>query len=560
MIQSEPTLIQPKVNSEEDLFRLAHEDPRYIIQSSFSIVDKNKEIIPFIFNNLQNEFYEERTLRDDVLKPSQIGFSSMILAILTVKFLLVPNSWSVCISHEDEATKRLFAKVEFFLNTLPDDLKTFCKLRTDNVHNLENEAMNSKFYIGTAGSRSFGRGDTPHYAHLSEVSRWKDQGRVATNILRAVPLDNPNTWIVKETTANGQGNYHHIEYQREKDGKSEFKPHFPLWLKHEEYKIVGAKIDPETLTEEEKHYIRRFPEFTDEWIAWRRKMIRTLVSEAGRPPEDIFKQEFPFDDKEAFLFSGNPIFPPKQIENYKDKAKEPLIQGNLVGVSPNQTIDETKQGWLKIWKLPTTDGQYIMFADVGQFSDFCVATVVDKKTWNVVAKFRANITAWEFGSELNKLGSFYNNAEIAVEVNNMGQSTADRLVSLNYPNLYMRERLDEKKKIATKVVGWHTSEKTKVLMIGHMQELIRAEEVEIPDKEILDEFSTFIKTETGGMEASEGNWDDQVISCSGVYYVLKLHPFQEKVALKQPFITKVRKYRELRSARRMAKFRNLSQR
>ena len=544
-----------EIYTEERLLDLAHNDPKIIVESGFWVVNKEKQTVPFIFNTLQNEFYYERTTRDDILKPGQIGFSTMILSLLAVKFLLVPNSWSVCISHEDEATKRLFGKVDFFLQHLPDWLTPFLALETDSSHTLVNSRMNSRFYIGTAGARAFGRGDTVHYAHLSEVSRWKDQGRVAVNILRAVPIGDPHTWIVKETTANGQGNWHHLEYQREKLGQSEFKPHFPLWLKHEEYKIEGTIIDPSSLTEEEIHYKKRFPTlFTDERIAWRRKMIRTLTSESGRSPEEIFKQEFPFDDREAFLFSGNPVFPPQAIENYKDKTTPPLIKGNIVGVVPEQTIDESEQGWLQVWDVPEEDGQYVIFADVGQFSDFCVATVVDTKKWRVSAKFRANMQAHAFGTELYKLGHFYNKALIAVEVNNMGQSTLDRLVALSYPSLYMRERVNNKKdgskeQKVMKVAGWMTTAKTKPLIIGFMQDLVRVEDVEIPDREILDEMSTFIRTASGGMEASEGNFDDQVISVCGAFWMCKLYPYREISFQKQVVVNRVRKFAKLRSGR-----------
>lgn len=543
------------INSKEDLLQRALEDPRDIIETLFWVVNKEKETVPFIFNRLQNEFYEQRTTRDDILKFSQGGFSTMILAIETVKFLLVPNSWSVCISHEDEATKRLFSKVEFFLEHMDDSLKQFLSLRTDSAHTLVNEITNSRFYIGTAGAKAFGRGDTVHYAHLSEVSRWKDQGRVATNLLRAVPLNDPNTWIVKETTANGQGNWHHVEWNREVDGKSEFKPYFAPWFKYEGYRIPGAVVPKETLDDEEMHLLKRHPEIDGEQLAWRRKMIRTLTSENGRSPEEMFKQEFPADPKEAFLFSGNPVFPTDAIQNYKDEAKSPIIRGNLVGVHPQQTIDETANGWLQIWEMPEEDGQYVIFGDVGQFSDFCSATVVDLKRWAVVAKFRANIQAYPFGAELNKLGYFYNTALIAVEVNNMGQSTADHLVSLKYPSLYMRERFDKKKKEKTEVVGWYTNGKTKALMIGFMQERFRAEDVDIPDDEILSEFSTYIRFPDGTMGASEGNWDDQVISTCGAFYIAKLNPYVAKKPKSNQVVQKVHKFARLRSSSKMKRWR-----
>lgn len=554
------------INSKEDLMRAAHEDPKFIIESGFYVVNKEKETVPFIFNLPQDIFYEERTTRDDLLKAGQLGISTEILAILTVKFLLVPNSWSVCISHQDEATKRLFERVDFFLQHLPPWLKQFYIPGKTTEGDIVNQAMNSKFYVGTAGARAFGRGDTIHYAHFSEVSRWKDAGKVLTNVLRAVPLNDPHTWIVKETTANGQGNLHHIEYTRAKNGQGKFRSHFLPWFSNPDYRIEDHTLTEDQLNPEEKKLLLRFPEEDKQqnkgWIslaslAWRREMIGTLVSEDGRTPEEMFKQEFPSDDQEAFLFSGNPVFPMEQVENYKPKAPTPIFVGNLEGIAPNVSLDSTPQGWLKLYKKPMLGSQYIIFADVGQFSDFCSAHVIAKKSWRIVATFHANIKAHHFGDELNKLGHYFNKAEIAVEVNNMGQSTIDRLVQLNYPHLYMRERLNQKDKKVTLEYGWHTTEKSKALILGHMQNLLRTEQVPYIDMETIGEISTFVRHDDGSMGASEGNNDDRVISFCGAYYILKLHPFKE---VQQKVLTnnqKVQKFKQFRtnSVRRMNRWR-----
>lgn len=545
---------KPAPQTTGELMRLALEDPRYIIESGFSIVNKEKDVVPFIFNNLQNEFYENRTSHDDILKASQIGFSSMILAIETVKFMLVPNSWSVSIGYASDATQRLFERVDFYLNHLEPWLQPFVNLSTDRGDTLQNEQMHSKFYIGTQGSKSFGRGDTIHYAHLTEVSRWTDAGRTATSILRAMPNSKikGDVWAVKETTANGQGNYHHIEYERAKRGESKFRAHFFPWFRHEEYTIPGVKLDPNSYDEDELHLLKRYPKDIDDGrIAWRRDKINTLQSEDGRIPEEMFRQEFPSDDKEAFLFSGNPIFPAKQLEEMKDEAKKPIMVGNLVGVAPNQTLDETEHGWIKIWDFPYIGGQYVCFADVGQTSDYCSATVVDKKDWKIVATFHARINSHSYGAELVKLGTYYNTALVAIEANNMGQSTVDKAIDMKYANLYMRQTLDKKTKKTTEVVGWLTTSKTKPVMIGHLQDLVRTKPVEgmIPDTETLGEMGTYIKKEDGSMGSSEGCFDDRVISTAGAYYVLKLHPFTTPQGTrKHTTHDRVKKYRDLRTA------------
>ena len=547
------------IKSIEDLIQIAHDDPKYIIESAFKVVDKNKEVVPFIFNDPQNLFYQERTTRDDVVKAGQLGFSTMIDAILTVKFLLVPNSWSIVISHEEEATTRLFQKVDFFIKNLPPWLSQFYIPGKNTEGDMVNKFCNSKFYIGTAGSRAFGRGDTPHYVHMSENSRWRDDGRIQTGLIRAVPPNDPHTWIVKETTANGEGTPHHIEYQRAKDGKSEFTPHFIPFFSNPDYRIAGETIPDEDLTEKEISMLERFPIEKEKQnkgyidmgnIVWRRKMIRSLPIEAGRPPEQMFAQEFPIDDVEAFLSSGNPIFSQEALSRYKAKARDPIFVGNMDGVGDNVSLTETPQGWLKLWDHPAMDDKFVIFADVGEFSDFCVATVVNRKTWDVVGKFRAVMRAHAFGDELNRLGRYFNDALLAVEANNMGISTIDRLKTLKYPLLYMRDRLNEKTKQVTKEVGFITNMKTKPLIIGHMQEIIGLEEVDIPDIEILNELSTYIKNEDGSMGASVGNHDDCVISVSGVYFIQKLNPYMQKVEPKVSVVTRVRKFHAMRRARK----------
>lgn len=535
-------------NSVEDLMQIALEDPRYIIERGFWVINKDKKVVPFIFNPAQNMFYDNRTTRDDIVKGGQMGFTTMFAAIWTVKFLLVPNAWCVQISYESEATKRLFERVQFFLSHLPDWLQPFYKPGVESSSSISNEVVNSRFYIGTAGSKAFGRGDTIHYFHGSEVSRWDGEGRLFTNIIRAMPLNDPNTWAVKESTANGQGNWHHTEWQREKMGLSEFTPHFIPYFKDPTYRVEGAVLEDKS--EEELRYQRRFPEITDEVLAWRRKMIGSMSSEAGRTPEEMFKQEFPTDDQEAFLFSGNPVFPVEQMQRYKEKVKRPIIQGNLVGIPPNQVLDEYDKGPLKIWEMPSMGGQYIIFADTTQYNDFAVAVVLDRRSWEVVAKLRARIPAMQFGDELNKLGRFYNEALIAVEVNNMGQSTQDRLITLEYPNMYMRERTDTIDKKISNVYGWLTTSKTKSQMVGYLQDLIRTEQAKIADEDIIDEMITFILHEDGTMAASEGNYDDCVIAVAGAYYVLRQHPFVETAQYNPVMAERARKFRDFRSGKK----------
>jgi len=541
------------IETPHDLMELALVDPKQIIETCFWVVNKSGDRVPFIFNDLQNEWYYNRTMRDDILKAGQVGFSTAILAILTVKFLLVPNAWAVSLSYEADATARLFSKVDYWLDrqNLHPILQPFLELTTDRIGQKVNKRMGSRFYVGTAGAHAFGRGDTIRYAHLSETSRWKDAGTIATGIIRAVPLPETgiDTWIVGETTANGVGNYHHKEFVRAMEGKSKFKAHFILWLKHKEYELPGAPI--EHYDDTEKQLMKLYPLLvTDAKLRWRRSMIASLKSEDGRTPEDMFRQEFPSTWQEAFLFSGTPVFPLEKLQEMMSKKQAPIAIGELIGMAPNMKFMDKSNSPLKVWQKPVPGRQYIIFADVGETTDRCVATVLDRETAQVVAKWKDVLDARSFGKEVVKLGYWYNTALTAIEINNMGQSTQDQLIEANYPNIYFRQRLDKvSKEVIDEVPGWRTTSQTKAQMIGHFQNLI-AEGHEVYDEDIIGELMTFVRKENGKMEAVQGAHDDCVISVCGAYFILRLHPYTPPTTSTRITSTPGSRLRRMRSVTR----------
>lgn len=269
----------------------------------FWVENPSAQIVPLTFNEVQNDFYNTMYLPSlvnrteiqillDILKARQQGFSTMILALYTLDFLIYPNLWCVCVSHEREATKRLFRKVHMFLQRLPFQTP----LDTSTTDMIVNKSNGSVFYIGTSGSRAFGQGDTIHRLHLSEFSKYQDAERLVKNIIPAVP---PDGVIIKETTANGMGNFHHGEWVKEKEGKSPFKPYFSPWFATKRY----ATQPPNQIafTTEEQNLSKLY-RLSIAQLYWRRNMIASLGS------VESFKEQYPATDLEAFLSSGVSAF------------------------------------------------------------------------------------------------------------------------------------------------------------------------------------------------------------------------------------------------------------
>ena len=157
----------------------------------FYIVDTEMKASPFLLNPPQERTNKELANMDIVLKARQEGISSLIGARFLVDWLTIENVRCVIISHEDKATQRLFDRIKYFLDsmsrtwpgTLPYELKF------NSRHEIVNKKLNSVFYIGTAGAKAFGRGDTINNLHISELALWPEQERTMIGLLQAVPKD-----------------------------------------------------------------------------------------------------------------------------------------------------------------------------------------------------------------------------------------------------------------------------------------------------------------------------------------------------------------------------------
>ncbi len=498
----------------DKLRRLAIEDPKQIIEGMFSIVNKRGVKVKFKLNRIQNEFYSARTLRDDVLKARKEGMSSLVLAILTTRFLFVPNTVCACVSHTDEDTKRMFAKVKYYLDTLPFEVH----LSKASAGHFRIEEMNTDFIIGTAGSKTFARGDTIHQLHLSEFAFYPSWEMV-TGVINAVP-DEDNTWIVKETTANGYGNPHHQAWQQEKRGESIFKPHFFGWHDHEEY-VREVKDFVPTQTEAD---LKLAYNLSDEQLAWRRWKIAGTQPTQDYGKEDLFRQEYPISDMEAFLSTGRPVFDPKTIEWYRGvHIRDPILKGYLEGWNPPYLVND-EFGELKIYEEVEGDKTYVIGGDVAQVGDYCELTVLRRDDLVQVAQWSGRAEEFELARIVFKLGTYYNGALVGVERNNMGIAVVKKLDELGYTNQYTMHTVEDKMERNTQKLGWETNTRTRPLMIAQLNQVFAERAIVIRDLRTLDQMASFIKNEAGKPVAQTGAYDDCVISLAIAYQMYRHIP------------------------------------
>lgn len=490
-------------------------DPKYFIESLLWIVDKNSQKVPFLLNRPQAIYYQNRSSWDLILKARQEGFSSYIEAEWLHATLFQPNTRAVTISHEKESTKRHFDRVRFFKDNMASkSVKVEIELQDDNQMEIFVPKINSRYWIGTAGSRAFGRGDMITHLHLSEVAHYADQSILTASMEACTP----NARRVMETTANGVGE---LFYKLWMDSKNvelalPWRRHFFAWFDNPEYRVERPDTRHIPLTPLEEQ-IKRQHGLSLEQILWRRKKIAEMVDPS------LFPQEYPANDIEAFLSSGAHVFNLQKLEERRQKCSAPEFICELYDDGREVVRREAQDGRFRIWKVPREGRKYLISADTSEGvpgGDWSVAQVLDRESWEQVAVWRGRINPGRFGDELNKMGVFYNNAILIPELNNHGWATVERLRELKYPHIFKTSDIrtdqwrDKKEQF-----GFPQNAQTRNHIITAGRNAVDQDTIKFNDETTVMEFMTFVKDpNTGREEAQDGCFDDCVISlCIGAY-------------------------------------------
>lgn len=215
--------------------------------------------------------------------------------------------------------------------------------------------------------------------------------------------------------------------------------------------------------------------------------------------------------------TGNTVFNASLIQERISKLKKPIKTGVFTydydGVSiKNIEFKEADDGFISIYEDSDELAPYVIGADTaGTGSDFNAAQVLNNVTGSQAAVLHKQFDEVEFTRQLYCLGMYYNKAKIACEVN-FSTYPVRELSRLNYPEQYVRERLDSYTKQLKKDYGWVTDRKSRALIIAELIGKVKADVSKINDKATLEEMLTFVRNEEFRPEAEKGSHDDLVMS------------------------------------------------
>lgn len=423
---------------------------------------------------------------------------------------------------------------------------------------------NCKIKIGTAERPDSCRGGDYNLVHLSEVGLWKTtDGKKPEDIVRSACsgiLLKPYTMIVYESTANGTGNFFQREYDAAKRGTSQFEAMFVSWFDIEQYSLAfednDAKADfaiwlwknrnngsASSARAESGKYL---------WWLWEQgatlEAINWYVQERAKYNEHApMASEYPSDDVEAFVHSGERVFDKYKVDEYRASCKPPKYIGDVYAdgdsgkdALKNLRFAEDTQGLLWIWDLPEIDdkeivtNRYLTIVDIGGRSkkaDWSVILVIDRLFMldggrpEVVAQWYGHIDMDILAWKAAQIAAFYDNSLLVIESNTLETHDKERQVDgdlshfiLNqikdvYPNLYARKQTeDEIREGLPRKYGFHTNVATKPMIISTLIKVVREHLYTERDERCLDEYVVYEKKQNGAFGAIIGKHDDLLMT------------------------------------------------
>lgn len=546
-----------KILSEERLRNEILSSPWLLIETAFYIVDKKRQTVPFILNDVQKDLLS-RFVREGVKKPffvlkgRQQGVTSFITAFQLAYSIVRKNFAGFTIADRADNTAAIFNdKARVVFDRLPDLLKPSIKFNSKNE--LFFDKLNSSWRIATA-TKDVGRSRTLNFVHFSEVAFFEcDLSALQAGIGEALTAD---SIVVYETTANG--------YNQAKElwDSGACENVFYEWWRSAEYvSDEYGYLDEQDGWLNERLEVLKGLGLTKEQLTWYAKKY------AGYIDKTLIRQEYPITPEEAFISSGDSVFDVEGVNNrlaelsnvktfekqgffVYDRETIPVeVDGVVVGVDyalKNIQFIESSNGYIYIHSSPTArtaaDGSvektpYTVGGDTaGTGLDYFAAKVISNIDGTTVATLhKQKIDEDLYAEQVLCLAFMYHDALIALEANYSRVPIKVISEKYRYHRLYVREKVDSISRETVEEYGFLTTTKTKPIIINELVALMRDNPRLECDRETLKEMLSFVKKENGKLEAISGEHDDLVMAlaiahfCSrqGVQEMIKEEPKQD---------------------------------
>jgi hypothetical protein len=222
----------------EDYAKLL-EDPLWRINNLYYITTIRGEKIQFKLNWAQEELYNNMWYLNVILKARQLGMSTFVCILFLDRCLFNSHQSAGIIAHTGDDVRRMFMRVKFAYDNLPERVKRYITCDNDTAQMLK-FSNGSSLSVGTSL-----RSATLQYLHVSEFgkicAKYPDKAQeIISGSLNTVAT---GQYIFIESTAEGREGYFYDMCKRAENNKGkkltklDFKFHFFPWFKEPSYSI-----------------------------------------------------------------------------------------------------------------------------------------------------------------------------------------------------------------------------------------------------------------------------------------------------------------------------------
>jgi hypothetical protein len=434
-----------------------------------------------------------------ILKARQLGITLLSCAYGLWLMLFRPGSNVVAYSYnEDEAKKLVEAAWEMY-KQLPEELKAHVELVEPKLADTPTQTfsvrdrrtgLKSKF-TALPATPKHGHGARVTFAIMDEVAYMDHARRIYTAINPAVSRGKAKLVMIStaygvSNLETGEGNYfHHLYATMRQKGLA--------------FRFLPWNMEPSR----------------DE--AW-------YQNEAMALDEVERNQQYPLNERDAFMLSGHIFFNREALNHYDEVGvREPIFQGQFFEAGRDQAeLEIITDGIVEIYRQPISGRSYGMGVDsaTGRGTDYTSAHVIDLHSGEIVAEMHARIESPRAAFQIWWLGMWYNKALIAVERQG-GYGDAiiyalrdgNNLIRNPYPNLYRATKHTSMKRPQSQEYGVPMGPQNRGSVLDNLKNFVRLRFFPYLSRGTLDELSTFVYAETNpSPRAQDGTNDDRVMS------------------------------------------------
>lgn len=499
---------------------------------------------------------QKRPVKITTLKARQVGSSTLAEGLIFHKTIFTRGCNTLIVAQDPATAGALFEMSRLAYDRMPWWMRPEARYdakgkymvfdKKDDIERQFRPGMRSQIIVESANKLTqAGRGKTFLCVHMSELSSWGDGGLLSKSLFPTMHAEDELAFM--ESTALGRQGFWYEWWRGVESGDiSDWEPVFIPYYTIKKYSKpikegVVFKATDEELRIREKVKEENGFEISDPTFNWVRGKKQEFIRLEG--DEFGFYGEFPQNPTEAFQTSGICAFPKRLLQRilegtchkpgwfgeiyYKPGANRSSVTlydpvekkfGQLHRVIKGDRIPQAKEeeARFRVWEEPIVGAEYYTGVDVamGEGGDFSCVQVIrigrGQQPDVQVAEWRGWINPTDLALVSAAIGYWYNQCEIAIEVNNEGAVTNNHIFRvLEYDPLYRWKYIDKISNFITPYFGWYTNSKTRPLIIVKMREAIMEGTIIIRSEDCVDEMMAFTREEDEDKFMGRGTNDDR---------------------------------------------------